>query len=261
MTAAEVAAWQYPCAFREPLVGWDVCDIGPVPPYPGHSRIIIGPHLDLRKCSAPGEWLASLGGREAFLSACGPDDIVHVQLTASAILSPSATRHPDFAEHCALIRDLAPRVRGVLVGNMACEFAENAAPDMEFGSAQARLAVELGGIVLRAGGRPFFGTTDTALLHDAYAGGHLRNVCRAMGAVQVCFCGYSLSDACVFDKANPLFGGQRRFQIERDGVAPSPRLCDYLASAEFWSDVDWTTGLAAGNDRELARMGFAVGTL
>lgn len=261
MTSSEVAAWQYPCAFREPLVGWEVCEEGQVPPPPGHSRIVLGPHLDWRKCTEPGEWLASLGGREAFLSACGPDDIVHVQLTASAILRPTSARHPDFDLHCELIRDLAPRVRGILVGNMACEFSENTAPDMEFGAAQARTAVELGRVVIRAGGRPYFGTTDWTLLDDCYTGGHLRNVMAAMGAVQVCFCGYSLSEACTFDRAQPLYARQRRFQVERDGVAPSPRLCEYLVSGEFWSDVDWLTGLEAGNDRELARMGFAAGAL
>ena len=261
MTAAEVAAWTYPCAFAEPLVGWEVCDTGPVPPQPGHTRIIIGPHLDIRRCSAPGEWLASLGGREALLAACGPEDIVHVQLTASATCSPSAVRHPDFDAHCELVRELAPRVRGILVGNMACEFAEDAAPDAEFGSVQARIAVELGQVVIRAGGRTFFGTTDWTLLHDVYSGQHLRKVMAAMDAVQVCYCGYTLSDGCTFDRANPLYHNQRNYQVQRGGKAPSDRLCDYLRGAEFWSDVDWTTGLAAGNDVELARMGFTRGCM
>lgn len=266
MTAKEAAVWTLPNAFGCELVGWDGWNEwcgGPPPGPTGHTRILYGPHL-YNEDLAPGRWLQLVGGREAFLAAHGPEDIAWVPLWRSVTEHPAwdadRDRCADYAAHVALIQDLAPRVRGVLVGNMGPELCGHIGAGSRYRRAEVLRFVDAGArIVSEAGGKPFFGTLDWTLLMDCYTGGALRDTMGAVGATQICFCGFSLSPECWFDKDFHHWILQRKYQVERDGEAPSRRLRDYVASVPMWSDLNWFDGLHHGNDVALKRVGFVRG--
>ncbi|MDD3494114.1 MAG: hypothetical protein PHZ19_11530 [Candidatus Thermoplasmatota archaeon] len=245
-----------------PLVEWVDRQKGRLPLPTGHPRILLGPYADA-DWMAPGAWLARLGGRERFVESCGPNDVVwvplHRSLTDMPCWSWEYDKLDDFDEHAAVIREIAPNVRGVMVGNMGPEFAAHRGSGDEFvlqeGGDFLMRAAEL---VLDAGGVPFVGTVDWTLLMDCAAGGPLQRIIKNVGAVQVCYCGFCLDRAAYWDRGNRFWGGQVAWQLERYGAAPAPEVVAYIEATEWWADVNGLAGLEAGNDRALQGMGFKV---
>jgi len=266
MTAAEAAVWKLPNAFGDELVGWDGWDSwkgSTLPPPTGHTRIVYGPHLNLWDLEQ-GSWVKLVGGVDSFVGACGPDDIVSVPLLRCATDIPAwdfdESRCADYKAHVEIIKEIAPYVKGIMLGNMGPELVAHSGGGVyEHVKEAAVLAVKFAKIVERAGGIPYFGTVDWSLLVDCYNGGHLRDIIRAIGAIQICFCGYSLHPNAFFDKGLVLHKGQVSRQMWQEGEAPGPRFCDYIHSVPMWSDLNWMDGYEAGNDKLLKEMGFVRG--
>ena len=268
MTAAEVAALALPCAWDEPLVGWDGWNEWqgcPPPPATEHTRILYGPHLEMDEL-ALGRWLELAGGEEALIAACGPEDIVWLPLLRSTTDIPAWSweddRCADWEKHAEIIRELAPRVKGILLGNMGPEFVGHVGGGKRFRCMDAvLLAAQMAKIVLDAGGTPFFGTGDWTLLMDCYTGGSLRDFMGSIGAVQICFCGYALHPDAYYNRNDRHYKGQAQYQVQCEGTAPGPLFCEYLRSVPIWTDLNWMDGYEAGNDKLLAGMGFDRGCL
>jgi hypothetical protein len=237
----------------------------PLVPSAGQPRVVFGPCQDL-KFLYPGNWLAAMGGREQFVAALGPLDIVYIPFLFSATNRPAwnweTCKCHDYPEHVSLLREIAPKVAGILVGNMGAEFVGHEGAGQRF---RADEAVELinrsADLVHDAGGRVWYGTVDWTLLLDAYWRSQIREAMLRADAQQVCFCGYCLSDACWWDRNGNWYGKQTAYQVLRAGKAPSDQLCQYLASAPIWTDVNGPLGLRNGNAKELQRMGFRGGVL
>lgn len=243
---------------------WVDAKFGPIPPPTGKARFIMG-WQENPEALAPGAWLRMMGGREYLASMCGPEDIVWVPLLQCVTNSPAwdvKARCADYAEHISLLRELAPRVRGILVGNMGPEFVAHQGRGDRFRVTDATdLIKALTEPVLTAGGRPWLGTVDWTLVMDCYLGCAVRETMLSVGATQLCYCGYCLSPGCWWDRGNHLYGGQVEYQRERSGCAPSDELCEYLRGAPVWTDTNGPSGLANGNAEELERMGFAGGVI
>lgn len=208
------------------------------------------------------------------------DDVVFVPLYAGRRISDryvadGTHQHIEcYDENMAYIREIAPNVRGILVGNCG--------PEMSFKDSWKRQSVllhprswmsemmcwfvhETSAFIKDAGGTPFYGTVDWDLAIDLHYGhSSLRNLCNGIGAVQICFCGYQL------------------FGIAHDGVAeiiphpdddyhfdccpimepmPKPKLQEYLRGAEIWTGLFGMQGLRDGNDIKLRDFGFSGGVV
>lgn len=226
----------------------------------GRPRAVFGPCLRREDLNA-GVWLNLVGGRDHLMRIVGSKDVVYVPLLNSCIGEPAwdweRDKCADFDVHVEVIRELAPRVRGILLGNMGPEFAAHVGAGAAFKARQAVEIVERGAdIVHAAGGSPWFGTVDWTIVMDCYGGCSVRDAMVRTGSTQVCFCGYCLHPACWWDKSHPLYGGQVRYQERRSGVAPSTELQHYLRSSPTWTDVNGPSGLEAGNAELLKAMGF-----
>lgn len=255
-----------------PMMEWEASEwIGgngaarPLQPSAGQPRIVFGPCQEL-EFLYPGNWLAAMGGRDAFLAAVGPADVVYIPLLYSAINRPAwsweSNKCHDYPEFIGLLRDLAPRVAGILLGNMGAEFVAHEGAGERFRPQDAIEFVERSAeLVHDAGGRPWYGTVDWTLLLDWQFRSPVREAMLRVDATQVCFCGYCLSPGCWWDRGSSYYGGQVRRQEQVAGSAPADEFCQYLAAAPVWSDVNGPTGIANGNAAELQRMGFCGGVL
>ena len=231
----------------------------------GSPRVVFGPCQDL-KFLYPGNWLDAMGGRDAFLATLGPADVVYIPLLYSATNLPAwgwdGCLCHDYPEHLSLLRELAPRVAGILLGNMGAEFVCHEGRGNRYRPLEAIEFVQRGSeIVAEAGGTPWFGTVDWSLLMDCHHGARVQQTMLDWGAQQVCFCGYCLSPACWWDRGSAYYGGQVEYQVDHWRDAPAEEFCEYLRAAPVWTDLNGPSGLAAGNAEELQRMGFCGGVL
>lgn len=231
----------------------------------GRPRVVFGPCLRREYLDA-GVWLEMVGGRDHLMDVVGPEDVVYIPLLASCINEPAwdweHDKCADYDVHLEVIRELAPRVEGILLGNMGPEFAAHVGAAAAFRGRQAVDIVKRGAEIVRdAGGSPWFGTVDWTLVMDCYGGQMVRDAMIDTGSTQVSFCGYCLHPGGWWDKEHPLYGGQVRYQERRSGTAPSTELQNYLRSSPVWTDVNGPTGLNAGNAELLEAMGFVGGVL
>lgn len=232
-------------------------------PKPKERGRIILP-LDEDPSPEPGALETAIGDRDAFLSALHKEDIVWVPLYRCSISRRAtwpAMRLDDYDWNLSLLRDIAPRVKAVLVGNqgpelclwvngpglvlhhqMLCEFARHNAE-----------------LIRDAGGRPAFGTVDWDLAMDCYGSGVVGRTMQELGALQLCFCGYTLVPECECDRTQRLYMEQLPWLDTQEGGRPYHKLIRYLTGLEVWSGVNFVAGLRAGNDYHLASYGFKAG--
>ncbi len=208
-----------------------------------------------------GELLATI--TDEFLAALGPEDVVWVPLYACCVdrvVDWPAPKLADYDEHLALIREIAPHVGAVMVGNMGPEMCWwlKSVTDPLLGF-RAGMGAEFirhhNDLIREAGGRPAYGTVDWDLICDCFEGGTLQAAIREADALQVCFCGFTMVAGCHVDRNQYLFRKQLTY-IHRKG---EPRLRDYLRATEVWSGVNFKDGLHKENDKHLAEFGFTAG--
>ena len=179
---------------------------------------------------------------------------------------------PSYDRNIEIIREIAPRVRGVLVGNAGPElsFKEKwngeLIPRSSISMWMCDFAKETSDIIKSAGGTPVYGTIDWDVAIDCYFGnGMFRDLCNEIEAIQICFCGFQLLHLKLHDSdrsvpsPNDVAFWQKCPRCEQD---PWPELTDYLKGTnEIWSGVDTTNGLINGFDIILKEHGFDAGVV
>lgn len=212
----------------------------------------------------PGALQAAIGDREAFLAGLHREDIVWVPLYRCSInrrASWPAMRLDDYAWNLALLQEIAPRVKAVLLGNQGpelCYWVDGPALSQwhqmlcEFARHNAKL-------VRDAGGRPAFGTVDWDLAMDAYGSGVVGATMKELDALQLCCCGYTLVPECECDRTQTLYKEQLAYLDAQEGERPYHKLIRYLSGLDVWSGANFVAGLQAGNDHHLAAYGFKAG--
>jgi hypothetical protein len=218
---------------------------------------------------AAGEWAASFGGYEKLLSVVTKDDVVYVPLWNGCLHQKVrrvdaawlADGHEDLR---AFIRDLAPRVGAVLLGNAGIELTfwqpehnadgyDRHLPEMlDFVGYCAALVRE-------AGGRPAFGTVDWDIAFDCYGGQELRQFMLQVDALQIIFCGYTLIPEGWCDREFDLYSRQLPFLMERERKSPFIHLMRYLDGLDVWSGCNGKDGLLHQQDECLAKYNFKGG--
>jgi hypothetical protein len=242
------------------MLHWDRASQPMRAPDDAPGRIILGRDTTLTDL-APGAWLSIVGGRERFAQSIRPVDVAWVPLLRSQtdeLVAREWDAIHDYAEHCALIREIAPHCAGVLIGNMGPEFCgHQGAGGHLFTRESVEFVQRAGELVREAGGVPWFGSIDWTLLMDCYERRAIRDAVREVGGVQVCFTGFSVSDRCWFDRSFHHWRLQRDYQRRRSGPkTPSDELVAYLSSVPVWSCCNGTGGLEHGNETALREAGY-----
>ncbi len=215
------------------------------------------------KPAQPGEFKAAVGELEAFQEKLLPTDVLHVPLYEGIVENHGGwppSKYSDFETNLELVKELAPCVRGILVGNHGPEITYRRI----FAHPRANIDhltefVKQSGDVLReAGAVPFWGPMDYDLLHDCYdAGGQLRDTINEYGGTSIVFCGFTLVPGAKLHPPNCKdFQGVQVRTVQSRGLQ---FMKDYLAQGSFWSGVCGQIGLEAGNHEKLAAFGFKVG--
>ena len=192
----------------------------------------------------------------------GAEDVVHVPLFEGTLDKPGnwpAQPLPEYEKNLALLRELAPRVKGVITGNNGIELGYKhqrwqAGPDVKrmvkFVELTAPLITETGGV-------PVYGPFDWETLFDAYTGAALAKRIRDFGGWQIIFCGFTLVPGAYMAPADCIhFQGAQRREIERLGG--DGRLRDYLAEFPVWTGVCGQRGMEL-NPPALEAFGFRAG--
>jgi len=181
---------------------------------------------------------------------------------------------PDYGKFVAMIEEIAPRVKGILLGNNGCELCFRVARLSEETDTEAagRLIVDLphsihlacafveetAPLVLQAGGRPFYGTMDWMIIYDCYntfLPGRLRQIVNAVNGVNICLCAATLILDGNYNRANPLLArGQEQAIRAREGDDPK-QLRAYLNGGTFWGDVEGPENIDS-NGMRLKELGF-----
>ena len=212
----------------------------------------------------------------------GSNDVVWIPLYQGSLKDPTPQHWPqqplqDYGKFIALMEEIAPRVKGILFGNNGCELLyrpsvaiQEQKEDIPEGHIEINVPLgihymcefvaQTAPLVLRAGGRPFYGTMDWAIIMDCYTNvmrGHLRRIVNACNGVHVCFCASSLFAEAVWDRTNKLLSDKSEILMmyEKNDSA-MPKLQIYLQGGEFWGDIGGWEGLQAGNNFLLQQHGF-----
>lgn len=156
-----------------------------------------------------------------------------------------------------LLPQIAPRVKAVLFGNLACELAMGAYGDDALdgeqdldaiASRQVRFIHDAKDRVAAAGGRLAVAPVPSEILADLYTVGRMRDAIAWNNAVFVCFNGPSLWQAMDGDAE----GAGQVYDL----------LHQYISMmAEAICGMEWLNGLAAGNDVRAKAHGFTAGLL
>jgi len=209
--------------------------------------------------------------------AVGPNDIVWIPLYHGSLNGPTPStwpqqKLPDYGKFVALIEELAPRVKGILLGNNGCELCFRVARRGEDENGEVQWSMDLpmsihlacafveetAPLVLRAGGRPFYGTMDWMIIYDCYnplLSGRLRQIVNAVNGVHICLCAATLLPDGNYDRNNPLLArGQEQVIRGQEGDDPK-HLRAYLDGGIFWGDVEGAENITLNGTR-LKDLGF-----
>lgn len=210
----------------------------------------------------------------------GPKDVLALRLYYDSLAAGHHLKHgfeplPDYEQTMELIRDVGPRVRGILIGNQGlCELSYRNmhgswhAPNKH---ARANIAAcadfvrRVGTLVREAGATPFFAAMDWDILQDCYiAGGELREALNDVDAINFVACGYAMIPGAFIKSDLPEreehLNAQRILARGTEEEAPGgddfPVLRDYLRGGNFWSGLCRAKGIRAGNIEKLSAYGF-----
>lgn len=208
------------------------------------------------------------GSLEAIQEWLGENDIVHVPLFFGNIQTPPTfppRRLPRYADHLSALELIAREAQGVLLGNLAGELSwwDSCEGDKQLNLERMQAFIdETAPLVVRAGGKPFFGTIDKDVVWDCYEGGwRLHNAVNSYGGGHIVFCGFTLVPNAYYDLSHPDFRGERwQMDLMREYEAePFPTMQEYLRSGFFISSVRGVEGLKHRNDLALKEFGFSAG--
>ena len=212
----------------------------------------------------------------------GPHDVVFIPLYGGG---PTSLRLGDrwlthdiddrigaYADNIEIMKEIAPRVRAILVGNAGPEmsFKESWRADEDrivISMRAAEFVKRTGDMILSFGGRPAYGTVDWDIAIDCYYGAEmLRLSCMSEGAIQIVFCGFHLfdllnpetQDVPVPHPSDAMFWRICPTREEGD----KPRLTDYLRrTPDIWTGLSTQRGLRRGFDTVLHSHGFDEGVM
>jgi hypothetical protein len=209
-----------------------------------------------------------------------PDDVVFVPLYAGHRISDryvangTHQRLECYEENMAYIREAAPSVRGILVGNCGPELSFKDTwmkqavlnhPRGWMSDMMCAFAAETSAFIKAAGGTPFYGTVDWDIAIDFHYGrSSFRNTCNALGAVQICFCGYQLFGLDHDGPSEIVPHPDDEFYFECCPVMeqmPKLGLQEYLRGGEIWTGLFGLDGLRRCNDAKLKGYGFSAGVV
>jgi hypothetical protein len=201
-------------------------------------------------------------------------DILTVRLYEDVLLHPRKSgieKLPDFDETFALIRDIGPSLRGVMVGNqLTCEVSYRHAWGSWRSHAQGncRAVTEfirgVGEMFREIGVAPVFGAMDWEVIQDAY---HAHRVIRQalidVDAVNYVACLYTCVPGAWVKPYDFLNGDQLRYLSQLSGrgfrlAEPHeefPVLREYLEGGPFWAGLGGIDGVRRGNVETLTAYG------
>lgn len=203
--------------------------------------------------------------RAELLDRLGPNDVVWIPLfhgSSTHVGKGFDQREPWYEENLAVLRQIAPEVKAVLIGNAGPELCgkhiwwqDKTRSRRVSSQHMTEFAKRAGGLVREAEGRPAFGTMDADLLCDAYhCDGLLRETMMDLNAIQIVFCGHKI----VLDNMPDWY--QEQFSVGWPAVR-QPMLRHYLNGLQVWGGVGGLAGLKKGTERLMKRAGFTAGVL
>lgn len=253
---------------REPAIPLHHLITGRIPKRKERGGRVIQPGIDQGRWAA-GEWAASFGGYEKLLSVVTKDDVVFVplwngQLNHKAWSADPANLADGHENLVAFIRDLAPLCGSVLLGNSGPELifwqpAMNSQGYVQYLPEMLDFVNRCAEIVIDAGGRPAFGTVDWHLAFDCWGNQSLARAMKDCGALQVCYCGYTLIPEAWCDRTFDLYSRQLPYLRERERKEPFIRLMRYLDDLDVWSGCNGKEGLQHKQDVYLDFYNFKGG--
>lgn len=173
-----------------------------------------------------------------------------------------------FDHNCEVLREVAPQVQAVLVGNRLAETGDvQGIGDQRDGPAElasercCQRVYEAGALIKSLGGRPAFGIVDYQGLMDCYRmpGQPLRQALADVNALVIFF----LAFKC-WPKMKPLYDDDRQelFVPKKLLDGPPYRLWqDWVGSLDCWGGVDYMQGLHLHNDLRLHEAGYKAGVI
>jgi hypothetical protein len=213
----------------------------------------------------PGEYLERVGDRDKFLATLEPNDVVSVPLFVGGVEEPGPFPPeplPDYEAHLAFLREVAPRVMGIITGNHGPELSYKHVGWVDKWNVRrmAAFVEQTAPLIVDAGARPFYGTIDWDLLHDVYGplDYMLQKTINRYNGVQVVFVGFTLCPGCYMQPDVKHFEGAQ-VQLIQQHDPTSARFRQYLAQGECWSGIGGRLGLEAGNAEKLETLGFKGG--
>ena len=236
------------------------------------GRVIIAGHRDRSTCRID----------DTLEDRLGPNDIVYVPLYIGECMGPNNTevipcdntsyKLGCYEENLRFLERIAPRVKGILVGNAGPELSfkhlwrgDLITPRITLIEEMISFVDETSEIIKNFGGTPCYGPVDWDVALDCYfCDSRYRDRCNEIGAINIIFCGFQ------------LFGlGKERPRVPsvphesdvffwticpRKEVEPWPVLTDYISGYdEIISGLEFLAGLRRGNDVSLAEHGFDAG--
>ncbi len=183
-----------------------------------------------------------------------------------------ASQHiEEYDTNLAILKEIAPHVRGILLGNAGPEMSFKHRWDPSVGREKmsqwmCEFVKETGDMVGEAGGTPVYGTIDWDLAVDCYFGaGALRDLVNEMGAIQICFCGFQLFGVTrtEYDHLVPRVGDAIFWDhCPKQEHAPWPQMTDYIRSTKrIWTGLNCIEGLERGFDIQMKERGFSAGVM
>lgn len=182
---------------------------------------------------------------------------------------------PDFDDVLALIREVGPGLRGVMIGQqggveLSYRYLYHAWNGDAVGNicACSDFVKKVGGMLRNMGVTPFFAPMDWDILQDAYlCDGRMLKALHEVGATAWVACGYTLvSGAFVKEgdfecprgehlRAQSQWAGRGWRDPEPDEDFPVLR--DYLQAGPFWSGLCGIDGIRGRNIETLGAYGFS----
>lgn len=210
-------------------------------------RLIFQTYKDFNLATSQQHYL-----NEQFVSALLPTDIVFISLYKGHCGCPGSgtqSKLPQYEYNIDIIKQIAPNVAGIMVGNALMELSfRNNYPEPEDNiKACCDFILETADIIKSAGGTPVYGPINQDVGQDCYiCEGRMKDTLNSVGAMSICFCGIW------------LFQGKVTGVVE---LAAWPHMRQYLHSTHMMSGVNYKEGLEAGNPAFLEYVGFKGGVL
>ena len=171
---------------------------------------------------------------------------------------------PDFENTIAMLREIGPGLRGIMVGNqLGVELSHRYLYHGWRGDARGNIMAcsnyveNVGGMLREMDVTPFFAPMDFDILQDCHlADWRLHAALNRVGATAYVACGYTMI-AGAFVKVHPELVGEPMRAHEEWSEGDCSRLGQYLRSGSFWSGLCGIDGIRGGTVETLTGAGFS----